>query len=121
MKITSLFIADNVRQDPTTKKLYVEGVFSNINAGSFPAVHKQLSALTVFEGKNKKYNYKITIEHDSKILMTNEAVIDKRGEKEHTVITAFENIPLPKPGEYLVRVKLDNQIIQKTIEAKKIK
>lgn len=120
MKITSLFIADNVRQDPTTKKLYVEGIFSNINANSFPAVHKQLSTLTVFEGKDKKYNYKITIEYESKILMTNEAIINKKDGKEHNIITTFENIPLPNSGEYLVKVKLDNQIMQKTIEVKKI-
>ena len=119
MKIITFLIADNIQQNPSNQKISVEGIFDTIFTESFPVIHKQLFALTIFKGVNKKYNYKITIEHKSKILTTSEDIIDKKSGQEHSIVSLFNDTPLEEPGEYTIKVKLDNQTIQKIINVKK--
>lgn len=119
MKITTFLIADKVIQNTSTRKTNIEGIFDTINATKFPAAHKEFFTFTVFEGENKKYNYKVSIEYNSKELVKYESAVDKKIGWEHSVITRLENIPFPGPGEYIVKVNLDNQNAQRKILLKK--
>ena len=119
MKITTFLIADEVTQDSSNHKTKIEGIFDAIDVASFPAVHKKLFAFTIFEGENKKYNYKVSLEYDSKEILSNESIIDKKVGWEHKIVTKFENIPFLNPGEYIIKIKVDNQIAQKKILVKK--
>lgn len=120
MKIVSFLVADKIYKQPDSQKVNVEGVFDFISSESFPALHKKLFVLTIFEGENKKYNYELTIEYKSKTVAKSETIIDKKGGLSHYVISEFNNLPLIEPGEYIFKVKLDTKTAQKIILTKKI-
>jgi len=119
MKINNFLIADKIYINPSTHKLNIEGVFDIIHTKSFPAIHQELFTLTIFEGPNKKYNYHLSLKHNSKIVIESKTTIVKKIGKEHNIITKLNNIPLLETGEHIFEVKLDNQTVKKTIEVKK--
>lgn len=120
MKIVSFLVADKIIKQKDSQKVNIEGVFDFISSERFPVLHKQLFTLTIFEGKNKKYNYELTIEYKSKIMAKSETVVDKKGESSHYVISEFNNLPMMEPGEYIFKVKLNSNTAQKIILVKKI-
>ncbi len=115
-KLLFLHICDYAFQGPSNKTNLI-GIFENINAKDFPAIHPNFSIVTNIqrtgEETKKRYNQEIIIkDKDGNIISraNKDLVIDKPNGK--AIFAAnFLMTKFPSAGEYKIIILIDNNEI----------
>ena len=112
IKINFLHICENAffAED---KKLNIIGIFDSIYAKGFPAIHSRFSIALNVTGKI--YDKKIIIEIMSPegILITSWPLKNVKlgNEPKTNLVLNFIGVRFPKPGNYKIILKIDDEII----------
>jgi hypothetical protein len=112
-KLSYTLLCDDVRQE-LGGKFSLMGLFENIYAGSFPAVHPRFAIVNEWIGGKGEFIAKIRLlgpdkeqllsESESKLVLYNET-------QRHRDIAVRFNTTFPAPGIYWVELLLDNERI----------
>lgn len=104
-------ICESAVIDKYTNKLYLLGIFTNINAKNVPAIHSGLVVVTNFSGGAGEHDHKIIIKHDDGTEIGRlEGKIRFSPEGKNTqYIGRFIGVPFPKYGAYYAYIYVDNQ------------
>ncbi|MHB0977833.1 MAG: DUF6941 family protein [Minisyncoccota bacterium] len=110
MKVRAFLVADAISITSEGGKLVIEGVFDSIFSKSFPARHKSLSTILIFDDEKKEFEYKLFFKHKNKRIQISETKFTK--EKEiHRVISRLKDLIIPEEGEYSFEAELDGKIV----------
>lgn len=102
-------ICESAVIDKDTNKLYLLGIFTNINTKGVPAVHPLFTVVTNFSGGKGEHNHKITIQDDNGVEMGKlEGKINfGDGDQNAQYIGRFLGFPFPKYGTYYAYIYVD--------------
>ncbi|MEO8610008.1 MAG: hypothetical protein ABI690_19095 [Chloroflexota bacterium] len=120
MDVPILLTADyaNVANDG---KLNVMGIFTNIKAFSFPALHPQMYLIAQLSGGRAEYNRKFKLEikllnEDATLEVVNRIAEAQLPQGENgqlvnlNIILSLSNIVFPTPGTYEFSILVDNDV-----------
>ena len=112
-RLSYTILCDDVRQE-MGGKFSLMGLFENIYAGSFPAIHPRFAIVNEWTGGKGEFVARIRLlsldkeqvlsESESKLVLYSEA-------QRHRDISVRFNTTLPAPGTYWVEILLDNERI----------
>jgi len=114
IKLNFAHICENAFITEGSKNLNIIGIFENINAIKFPAVHPKFSVVTVIQGNMGKYEQILTITNEK----TKEEISRIAGQSNISVLNGktifigtFVMTKFPLQGKYLVNIFIDNNKI----------
>lgn len=110
IKQNFVIICESAVIDKYTNKLYLLGIFTNINTKGVPAVHPVFTVVTNFSGGEGEYVHKIVIRHaDGTEIGKLEGKINLgHDSKNAQYIGRFVGFPFPKYGTYYVYIYVDD-------------
>lgn len=114
IKLLFAHICDIAFISESSKTLNIIGIFENIGAKNFPAIHPKFSVVSAFQGERGNYNQTLTITSKS----TGQEVSRVSGSSNITLINGkalfigtFVMTTFPSAGEYAVNILInDNKI-----------
>lgn len=116
----SLLLAADYASTTVDGKLYVMGIFNQINASAFPATHAEMYLITQFTappheyGRNFKLGIKLLDEDAGDVLsLSADAVVphSPTGRRVHlNNLLKLVNVVFPKPGVYEFSVLVDHDL-----------
>jgi len=120
MTIHAFLIADEVAVTSKGSKLVIEGVFDTVFSEVFPARHKSLTTILIFNDKDNKFKYELFLKHKNKRTKIAGTEFTKK-EKTHRVISRLKDWVVEGEGEYIFEAELNDKIVASyTVIAKKI-
>lgn len=117
IKQNFVIVCESAVIDKYTNKLYLLGIFTNISAKTFPAVHPFFTVVTNFREGVGEHPHKIVIRHEDETeIVKLEGKINCESGKNAQYIGRFIGLTFPKAGIYYAYVYIDN--IEQPIKAK---
>lgn len=110
---TFTIICDDVRQE-TGGKLSLMGLFENIYATKFPAIHPRLAVLTEWSGGQGEFMIRMRIlapDRKSVIRETSSKMTLNGIQYRHRDVSVHLNVELKVPGTYWVENFLDDEMM----------
>ncbi len=106
-------ICDDVRQE-TGGKLSLMGLFENIYATKFPAIHARLAVLTEWSGGQGEFTIRMRIlapDRKTVVRETSSKMTLNGVNYRHRDVSVHLNVELKSPGTYWVENFLDDEIM----------
>jgi hypothetical protein len=106
-------ICDDVRQE-TGGKLSLMGLFENIYATKFPAIHPRLAVLTEWSGGQGEFMIRMRIlapDRKTVIRETSSKMVLNGIQYRHRDVSLHLNVELKAPGTYWVENFLDDEMM----------
>jgi len=95
---------------PKGGKLVIEGVFDTVFSEVFPARHKSLTTVLIFNDEKDKFKYELFLKHKSKRTKIAGTEFTKK-ERTHRVISRLKDWVIESVGEYIFEAELNNKIV----------
>jgi hypothetical protein len=115
LNVISVVLCDDIFRDEQTKKLALIGLFSEVSAPAFPAVHPRLCVLVTVTNGRGRYDLHVALEHER----TGAEVFRVGGPFEVDDPLAVvdldlrvQGLPLPDAGKYWLKVMDGARILQ---------
>lgn len=111
-KLNFVIICDMAFITKETDNLNLIGVFENIVASSFPAIHPRFSVVTNIEAEeNTEHDILLVVKKgEDEIIRTSGSFIGIK----HRWICDFVNFRFPEAGEYIFEISLDGRPLDST-------
>lgn len=110
MEVRAFVAADAVSVTSKGNKLVIEGVFDTVFSDTFPAQHKSLSTVLIFDDKENKFKYELFLKHKGQRTEVTKAEFTKE-KKTHKIISRFKDWVIVDEGEYIFEAELNNKIV----------
>jgi len=117
IKLNFIHVCDQVLVS-SDGKVSIIGIFSEIKAIKFPALHPNFSVISNIEGKEGEYDQTIELLDSSGKKMaavSGKSEIKKDGSKNNFVAN-FVNIVFPEEGKYKIISRINDEILNKDDE-----
>lgn len=107
-------MCDDVRREENGKFILI-GLFEAINARSFPATHGTLFVVDRWCKGEGTFTQRIRIVNprDKSVIFQTDDQVFELGDidRNHTLVSRFNNLVFPASGKYWVEVLLDNELV----------
>jgi|SRR3989338_859922 len=120
MRVRAFLVADEIAITSQGSKLVIEGVFDTVFSETFPARHKSLSTILIFDDEKNEFKYELFLKHKSKRIKIAGTEFTKI-EKSHRIISRLNDWVITGEGEHIFEAELDNKLVASyPVVAKKI-
>ena len=112
VQLLSFLTCDGVHVDPITGKQTILGVFSNLRAAKFPAVHpRMIWFLSITDVPVGKHRLKVTM---GLAIEEPKVIIDREFESRNpahrlNLVNDIQKLKFDKPGDYTINIEIDEQ------------
>ena len=110
MKVRAFLVADDIAVIPKGGKLVIEGVFDVIFSEIFPAKHKSLSTILIFDDEKNEFKYRLFLKHKANRIKIAGTEFTKT-EKSHRIISRLNDWVIAGEGEYIFEVELNDKLV----------